>query len=85
MRSYVDPCSFVVFFNTDGRRRLNPDFVSQLRSHAFEQGESPEPILSQLPLRSRQVQFHEDDHFWQGLRLPYLFWYATLFQIRSWI
>jgi hypothetical protein len=77
MRSHVDPCSFVVYVHIEGKR-LDADLVSELRSYAFKQGESPQPILSRLPFRTHQIRFHEDYHFWQGLRLPFLYRYAML-------
>jgi hypothetical protein len=84
MRSHVDPCTFVVFHHIEGKV-LDADFVSDLRSHAFKQGESPQLLLSRLPIRAHQIRFHEDYHFWQGLRLPFLFRYAMLsfYQVMS--
>jgi hypothetical protein len=37
-------------------------------------------ILEKLTARSKQVLFHEHYHFWQGLRLPFLYRYALLAQ-----
>lgn len=77
MRSHVDPCAFVVFLHVDGAR-LDSELAKDLRTRVFQQGESPHELLSRLPMRSHQVRFHEDYHYWQGLRLPFVYRYATL-------
>ena len=41
-------------------------------------------LVAALPSRSRQVLFHENYHFWQGLRLPFLHRYAFLSQHVIW-
>jgi hypothetical protein len=77
MRSHVDPCSFVVFLHVDGER-LDAELAKDLRHMIFQQGESPHELLNRLPMRSHQVRFHEVYHYWQGLRLPFVYRYATL-------
>ena len=77
MRSHVDPCAFVVFLHVDGAK-IDGALATELRTRVFQQGESPHELLARLPLRSQQVRFHEDYHYWQGLRLPFVYRYATL-------
>lgn len=78
MRSHVDPCSFVVYLHIDGTKLNDPALAHDLRTWPFKQGESPQELLSRLPERSHQIRFHEDYHYWQGLRLPFVYRYATL-------
>jgi hypothetical protein len=54
------------------------ELVEKLQTFQPKQGESPDTLLERMAPRSRQVHFHEAYHFWQGLRLPFLFRYATL-------
>jgi hypothetical protein len=77
MRSHVDPCTFVVYIHVSGDD-LTPDFLDELRKYEPAQGQSPRPLLDKLPPRSQQVQFHESYHYWQGLRLPFLYRYAFI-------
>ena len=77
MRSHVDPCTFVAFIHVPGAQ-LDEDFASALRAFDPQQGDSPVELLSRLPDRSHQIRFHEDYHYWQGLRLPFLYRYALL-------
>ncbi len=77
IRSHVDPCLFVVFMHIkhDDISENLADIVTALqRRH----GESFNPVLERLDPRSRQIFFHETYHYWQGLRLPFLFRYAFL-------
>lgn len=77
MRSHVDPCAFVVFLHIDGTK-IDGDLAKDLRTRVFQEGESAHELLSRLPMRSHQVRFHEEYHYWQGLRLPFVYRYATL-------
>jgi hypothetical protein len=77
MPSHVDPCSFISFIHVPASQ-LDAEFISMVRAFTPEQGAAPTGLLSHLPQRSRQIQFHEDYHFWQGLRLPFVYRYATL-------
>ena len=77
MRSHVDPCTFVTFIHVPGTG-LDEAFVDMLKVFRPEQGATPADLLAKLPKRSHQIRFHEDYHFWQGLRLPFVYRYATL-------
>ena len=77
MRSHVDPCTFVMYIHIAGDH-LRTDLSEKLQSFQPEQDASLHSVLAHLTPRSRQVHFHEAYHFWQGLRLPFLFRYASL-------
>lgn len=77
MRSHVDLCTFVMFIHIAGDH-LNKDLMEKLQDFRPKQGASPSFVLDQMAPRSRQVHFHEAYHFWQGLRLPFVFRYAFL-------
>jgi hypothetical protein len=77
MRSHVDPCTFIVYIHIAGEQ-LAKDLVEGLRDFKPEQGKSPQPLLDRLPPRTHQVHFHEAYHYWQGLRLPFLYRYAFI-------
>lgn len=77
MRSHVDPCTFVAHLHIAGGY-VSDELAETLRSFKLEQGKSPEQVLRKLALRSQQIEFHETYHFWQGLRLPFLYRYALL-------
>ncbi len=77
MRCHVDPCTFVMYMHIT-RDELSEDFVRQLTATQWQQGDSARQLLAQLPPRKQQVHFHEAYHFWQGLRLPFLFRYAFI-------
>lgn len=77
MRSHVDPCVFISYIQIGGEH-----FTSELRDELalfeFEQGKSPSTLLNKLSKRSKQTLFHETYHYWQGLRLPFIYRYALL-------
>ncbi len=77
MRSHVDPCTFVAFIHVP-EELLDRALVDMLKGFIPEQGASLTHLLEKLPERSHQIQFHENYHFWQGLRLPFLYRYAML-------
>jgi hypothetical protein len=75
VRSHVDPVMFVRFMHIRGRDV--PEDLPELLAQAPDQARY-------LAVWRRQQEhaigpiFHECYHFWQGARLPYLYWYATL-------
>lgn len=77
VRSHVDPCLFVVFVHVQGEH-LTEILRDAVESFLPSDGDSLRPLRSKLHPRSQQLLFHEIYHFWQGLRLPFLFRYATL-------
>lgn len=76
-RSHVDPLLFIVFMHV-GRRDLDDDAARTVASANLKEGESFAPVLHRLKFRQHQTIAHETYHFWQGLRLPFVFRYATL-------
>jgi hypothetical protein len=77
IRSHVDPCLFVVFMHIHGAAATR-SIESVVGALNARHGDSFSPILAELHPRTRQLMFHETYHFWQGLRLPFLFRYALL-------
>ncbi|MDQ6675716.1 MAG: hypothetical protein M3Z09_00300, partial [Acidobacteriota bacterium] len=57
---------------------MNETLRNAVESFSPTDGDSFGPLGSKLHPRSQQLLFHETYHFWQGLRLPFLFRYATL-------
>jgi hypothetical protein len=77
LRSHVDPCVFVVFLDV----RLADTQIElrdALRAIENRHGADVSDVLARLEPRAKQVLFHERYHYWQGLRLPFLFWYGAL-------
>lgn len=81
LRSHVDPCSFIVFMHVQD---LKDELVDVLKAIRFRHGESFDPVLERLQPRSHQVLFHEIYHYWQGLRLPFLYRYAFIAFLKVW-
>ena len=77
MQSHVDPCLFIVYMHISGDL-VSDELAAALAGFEPTQGGSPRALLDALPSRSRQIQFHEAYHFWQGLRLPFMYRYATI-------
>lgn len=77
IRSHVDPCLFVVFMHIK-HDDIGTDLTDTLTALERRHGQSFNPVLEQLEPRNRQIFFHETYHYWQGLRLPFLFRYALL-------
>ncbi len=77
MQSHVDPCLFIVYMHISGDL-VDDDLAAALAGFEPKQGASPRALLDALPSRSRQIQFHEAYHFWQGLRLPFMYRYAMI-------
>ena len=74
VRSQVDPCLFIRIIEFEGGE-IPPEAV-QLLSDAPERERYFEAWRAQFA-RSPHLVFHEGYHFWQGVRLPFLTWYAT--------
>jgi hypothetical protein len=70
-RSHLDPCLFVVFMHLRGNQ-----FEGRLSDIDLNDGDPFSPIVDRIHEKGHQILFHEEYHFWQGLRLPYLFRYA---------
>lgn len=77
MKSHLDPCLFVVYMHVSGEN-LEDKLASIVSALQLRNGESFSPVLESLAPRTKQVLFHEEYHFWQGLRLPFLYRYASL-------
>ncbi len=60
------------------RDHLDNDFADVLKALQVRHAQSIAPLMKRLHFRSHQVLFHEIYHYWQGLRLPFLFRYATM-------
>jgi len=75
IRSHVDPCLFARFIYVDGSV-VSPAVLEQIEG-------APDQERYFAAWRAQHestphVIFHEAYHFWQGLRLPYVYWYALL-------
>src|SRR5215471_12952764 len=77
VRSHVDPCLFIVFMHIK-RDQLDDDLADVVKALQARHGDPFNPVLDRLQFRSHQVLLHEIYHFWQGLRLPFLYRYAML-------
>lgn len=77
VRSHVDLGLFVVFLHVSPEQ-VTPALVSELNRVQGLEGEAFEGIEAALPPRARQIVFHEHYHFWQGMRLPFVYRYAHL-------
>lgn len=77
MRSHIDPCTFVAHLHISGDH-LDAEFANAILNFEPQQGEATDELLGRLTPRSRQVAFHETYHYWQGLRLPFVYRYALL-------
>lgn len=77
MRSHVDPCMFAAFIHVP-RAQMGPQLLAALRALNPVQGTAPDALLALMTPRSRQVEFHETYHVWQGMCLPFVHRYARL-------
>lgn len=68
---------FMVVYHISGRD-LPPDKVERIRSLMKTQGTGLTDVFALLPDSCHKVGFHELYHFWQGLRLPFLYRYALI-------
>lgn len=77
IRSYLDPCFFIVFMHIGGPN-LTSNLANVVQSLRLKNFAPVNHVLNELTFRSQQTLFHEQYHFWQGLRLPFMFRYAFL-------
>jgi hypothetical protein len=79
LRSHVDLCLFIRMV------RAEYESISDTALDDLEHSDDPERALrlwrDQLD-NNPKLWFHEQYHYWQGLRLPFLFWYAA-FSLRA--
>jgi len=74
VRSNVDLCLFIRLVSIARERILESEIADLLES------DNPEKAMRVWRSRfdaSRTTLFHEGYHYWQGLRLPFLHWYAA--------
>ena len=79
LRSHVDLCLFVRMLRAE-REPISADEIDDLE-HAQDQERALRVWRKQYD-SNPMVWFHEQYHYWQGLRLPFLFWYAA-FSLRA--
>ena len=77
IRSHLDPTLFVIFWHVDARE-YDEDFRRLVRSMSRGKGTDVHPIFDALRERESRIFAHEQYHFWQGLRLPFLHLYASM-------
>ena len=75
IRSHVDMCLFVRFIHVI-RENVSSEVIDLL-VHSQDRESMFEAWRKQF-IATPQVMFHEAYHFWQGLRLPFLYRYAML-------
>ncbi|MGI8739107.1 MAG: hypothetical protein ACR2KU_05535 [Gammaproteobacteria bacterium] len=75
IRSHTDLCFFVVFAHIL-RNQIDDELLKAIMAIPTRDGGAF--VADRLSARSRQIIFHENYHYWQGLRLPFLFRYAFL-------
>ncbi len=75
IRSHVDMCLFIRFIHV--LRENVPSEVIDLLARSPDR-ESMFKAWREQFFATPQVMFHETYHFWQGLRLPFLYRYAVL-------
>jgi hypothetical protein len=74
LRSHVDLSLFVRYVHVTG------ESVTQETLDSLERADNPNEAFAawRSQLKDQfQVVFHETYHYWQGLRLPYLYWHAV--------
>lgn len=67
-----------MFLNIDAQS-YDDDFQSLVAKLPSSSGTDTNPIFQALKTRHRRTIAHENYHFWQGVRLPFLHLYATCF------
>ena len=78
MRSYIDTTLFAIYYHFD-LRQSGDDLLGLARSIRQRVGTDTRPLLKALTNRGHWRKFaHEQYHFWQGIRLPFLYRYALL-------
>jgi len=74
LRSHVDLCLFVRMVRAENESISTADLDNL--GHAADSERVLQLWRSQFD-SNPNVWFHEQYHYWQGLRLPFLFWYAA--------
>jgi hypothetical protein len=74
LRSHVDLCLFIRLIRAQ-RENISVADIDDLE-HAQDQERALRLWRAQFNA-DPMVWFHEHYHYWQGLRLPFLFWYAA--------
>ena len=78
MRSYIDTTLFSIYYYFD-LRQYGDELLGLARSSTQKVGTDIRPLLKALVDGGHLRKFsHEQYHFWQGLRLPFLHRYALL-------
>lgn len=72
----MDTTTFVIYDNIDVSRYEN-DLSLTLERIPYERGLDFTPIHNALSNRDLKIRLHEQYHYWQGLRLPFLYAYAN--------
>ena len=72
MRSYIDTTLFAIYYHFD-LRQYGDELLALARSITQKVGTDTRPLLKALTDGGHLRKFaHEQYHFWQGLRLPFL-------------
>lgn len=79
LRSYVDLCLFIRMLRAE-REAISAEAVEDL-AHAADKERAVRVWRAQFSANP-MVWFHEHYHYWQGLRLPFLFFYSA-FSLRA--
>lgn len=84
MRSHVEPSLGILFLHVPESEVTTElvEVVDRLIENGH--GSSSRTLFDALPARRRQILFHEHYHFWQLLKLPFLFRYALVSQRVVW-
>jgi hypothetical protein len=77
VRSHVDLCLFVRYMHAN-ERDLEPEFASRLIQIDMSDKDAVWSAWTDYIIANPNVSFHETYHYWQGLRLPFLYRYAVL-------
>lgn len=77
IRSHVDPVLFVTFLHVNSDK-YDDDFRALVDSYLPHDINRAEKIMDAIVVKQKKTMEHERYHFWQGLRLPFLNFYATV-------
>lgn len=77
IRSHVDMCTFIVFLHVT-QDNIDIALEEAVKAVELRHGAKVDDVLEKLQPRSKQIRFHENYHYWQGLRLPFLYRYAFI-------
>lgn len=76
LRSHVDPCQFIRSIYAPPGAIAN-ETLAELVTAAPRDRERLFSAWRKHVVSNPRLAFHETYHYWQGLRLPFLFWYAV--------